>query len=150
MLVVTEIYRFKIVHFLLIYGLWNRDHITGHLQTRCAYSLYLDPSCAQISTFLVQQIYCYKRINKFSTQKWQFYLKFRVSKSRSRDLGSSKLTYMMLLSIVILYPKFNFSTLSRLLVTSKSITFSTHLSKSPSSLKTKVLRARARSSNQIY
>ena len=33
MLVVTEIYRFKIVHFLLIYGLWNRDQATRRLQT---------------------------------------------------------------------------------------------------------------------
>ena len=102
--------------------------MTGRLQTWCAYSLYLHPSCAQISTFHVQQIYSYKRINKFSRQ---FFLKFRVPKSRSRDLGSSKLAYMMLL-IIVVYPKFNFSVFNRFLITSKSINFSAHLSKWPS------------------
>ena len=95
MLVVTEIYRFKIIHFLLIFGLWNCDHVTGRLQIWCAYSFYLHPSCVQISAFHLQQIYSYQRINKFSEQKWQFLLKFRVPKSRSRDLGSSKLAYII-------------------------------------------------------
>ena len=85
-LVVTKIYWFKIFHFLLIFGLWNCDHGTARLQTWCPYNLYLHPSRAQISTFHVHQPYSYKRINKFSRQKWQFFLKFRVSKSRSRDL----------------------------------------------------------------
>ena len=31
MLVVTEMYWFKFVLFLLIFGLWNRDDVTGHL-----------------------------------------------------------------------------------------------------------------------
>ena len=75
MLVATEIYRFKIVYFLLIFGLWNRDYVTGRLQTWCAYSIYLHPSWVQISTFHVQQIYIYKRIIKFSKQKLQFFLK---------------------------------------------------------------------------
>ena len=84
------------------------DHMTGRPQTGCAYSLYLHPSCVQILAFHVQQIHSYKRSNKFSRQKWQFFLKFRVPKSRLRELGSSKLPYMMLLIIVMLYSKFNF------------------------------------------
>ena len=75
--------------------------MTGGPQTWCAYSLYLHPSCVQISAFHVQQIYSYKRINKFFRQKWQFVFKFRVPKSQSRDLGSSKLAYIMLLIISI-------------------------------------------------
>ena len=54
MVVVIEIYRFKIVHFLLIFGLWNRDHVTGSLQTWCAYSLYLHPSCNKIAENLLK------------------------------------------------------------------------------------------------
>ena len=66
----TETYRFKIDHFLPIFDFWNRDQMTGHRQTWWAYSLLLQPRCVQISTFHVQQIYSYKRINKFSRQKW--------------------------------------------------------------------------------
>ena len=139
--VVTEIYRLKIVYFLPIFEIaitW-----LGALKLR-AYSLYLHPSCVPISAFHVQQIYSYKRINKFSRQKWEFFLKFRVLKSRSRDLGSSKLAYMMLLIIVMLYPKFNFLCLTIFLVISKSINFAAYLSKWPSKNKGST-RARAKS-----
>ena len=68
MLVVTKIYRLIIVHFLPIFSLWNRNHVTGRPQTWCAYSLYLHPSCVQISAFNVQQIYSCKQIYKFLRQ----------------------------------------------------------------------------------
>ena len=108
MFVVTELNQFKIVHFLPIFGLWNRDHVTGRPKTWCAYSLYLHPLCVQISAFHVQQIYSYKQINKLSKQKRQFFFQCRVPKSRSRNLGSSKLAYMMFLLQSYYYPKFNF------------------------------------------
>ena len=50
-LVVTEVYRFKIVHFLPIFGLWNRDHVTGRPQTWCAYILFCTQVAFQRSTF---------------------------------------------------------------------------------------------------
>ena len=107
-LVVTEIYRFKIVHFLLIFGLWKRDHVTRRLQTWCTYTLYLHSSFFKFQRSTFSNFVAYKRIDKFSRQKWQFFLKFRIPKSRSRELGSSNLAYMMLLIIIILYPKFKF------------------------------------------
>ena len=95
---------------------------------------YLHPSYAQISTFHVQQIYSYKRINKFSRKKLQFFLKFRVYKSRSRDLGFSKLAYVLhnAFNFFHIISKIQLSMFNRFLVINKSINFSAILSKRPS------------------
>ena len=108
--IVTKTCRFKVVHFLPIFGLWNRDHVTGRPETRYAYSVFLHPSRVQISSFYVQPFCTYKRINNCLRQKWTFFVGFRVTKLRSRDFGSAKSPYtnMTLLIIAILYPKFNF------------------------------------------
>ena len=54
----TEIYHFKIYHFLTVFRLKNFGHVTGSPQTWYAYTFYLYPCCVQIATFHVEHFFC--------------------------------------------------------------------------------------------
>ena len=56
----TEIYHFKIYHFLSIFRLRNFGHVTGSPHTWYANSLYLNPCCVQIATFYVEHFFLLK------------------------------------------------------------------------------------------
>ena len=105
----TEIYHFKIYHFLTVFRLRNFGHVTGSPQTWYAYTVYHYPCCVQISTFHVEHFFCYKRNKKILALNQSFFVGFRVPKSLSRDLRPPKLACMMLCKLAMLCPNFSFS-----------------------------------------
>ena len=57
--VITNIYRFKLVNFLSIFGQWRFGHVTGRPNTRSALRIHKHSLCVQILALLFKWFLSY-------------------------------------------------------------------------------------------